>query len=167
MHIRSWFSNNKIIHWRSQFVIYKSVVSSLFPSTADDPFDNFFGGSHSRHRGASRGTMGGSRFGFGSFPAFGPSLSGFNSGPYVPTKDSTLDHECMTPFHFYCDFCWKCARLQVLTPLETWVEGDSPPSHLHLLVGVEEEEEAEWLTSNPCRPPPSSSTAEKLQQNGN
>ncbi|XP_056289895.1 dnaJ homolog subfamily B member 6b isoform X2 [Pseudoliparis swirei] len=47
---------------------------------ADDPFDNFFGGSHSRHRGASRGTMGGSRFGFGSFPAFGPSLSGFNSG---------------------------------------------------------------------------------------
>ncbi|KAI3355317.1 hypothetical protein L3Q82_018173, partial [Scortum barcoo] len=47
---------------------------------ADDPFDDFFGGSRSRQRGASRGRMGGSVFGFGSFPAFGPSFSGFNSG---------------------------------------------------------------------------------------
>ncbi|XP_037613343.1 dnaJ homolog subfamily B member 6b isoform X2 [Sebastes umbrosus] len=47
---------------------------------ADDPFDDFFGGSRSRQRGASRGRMGGSLFGFGSFPAFGHSLQGFDSG---------------------------------------------------------------------------------------
>ncbi|XP_033494944.1 dnaJ homolog subfamily B member 6b isoform X1 [Epinephelus lanceolatus] len=47
---------------------------------ADDPFDDFFGGSRSRQRGASRNRMGGSLFGFGSFPAFGHSLSGFDSG---------------------------------------------------------------------------------------
>ncbi|XP_034415584.1 dnaJ homolog subfamily B member 6b isoform X2 [Cyclopterus lumpus] len=47
---------------------------------AEDPFDNFFGGGHSRPRGGSRGPMAGSVFGFGSFPMFGPALSGFNSG---------------------------------------------------------------------------------------
>ncbi|CAN9506354.1 unnamed protein product [Ophioblennius macclurei] len=48
---------------------------------ADDPFDDFFGGSRSRQqRGASRNRMGGSLFGFGSFPAFGSSFSGFDSG---------------------------------------------------------------------------------------
>ncbi|XP_029313346.1 dnaJ homolog subfamily B member 6b [Cottoperca gobio] len=46
---------------------------------ADDPFDNSFGRSH--HRGATQGRMGGgSLFGFGSFPAFGPGLAGFDSG---------------------------------------------------------------------------------------
>ncbi|XP_051266908.1 dnaJ homolog subfamily B member 6b isoform X1 [Dicentrarchus labrax] len=47
---------------------------------ADDPFDDFFGGGRNRQRGASRGRMGGSLFGFGSFPAFGSSFSGFDSG---------------------------------------------------------------------------------------
>ncbi|KAM4533658.1 dnaJ homolog subfamily B member 6b [Odontesthes bonariensis] len=47
---------------------------------ADDPFDDFFGSGRSRQRGASRGRMGGSLFGFGSFPAFGPGFSGFDSG---------------------------------------------------------------------------------------
>ncbi|KAM9337035.1 dnaJ homolog subfamily B member 6b isoform 2-T2 [Symphorus nematophorus] len=47
---------------------------------ADDPFDDFFGGSRSRQRGASRGRMGGSLFGFGSFPAFGHGFSAFDSG---------------------------------------------------------------------------------------
>ncbi|XP_070709033.1 dnaJ homolog subfamily B member 6b [Pempheris klunzingeri] len=47
---------------------------------ADDPFDDFFGGNRSRQRGASRSRMGGSLFGFGSFPAFGPGLTGFDSG---------------------------------------------------------------------------------------
>ncbi|XP_075936757.1 dnaJ homolog subfamily B member 6b [Anarhichas minor] len=47
---------------------------------AEDPFDDFYGGSHSHQRGASQGRVGGSLFGFGSFPAFGPGLSGFNSG---------------------------------------------------------------------------------------
>ncbi|KAM8881056.1 dnaJ homolog subfamily B member 6b [Synchiropus picturatus] len=42
---------------------------------ADDPFDNFFGGSHSRHTGMSRSRMDN---GFGAFPGF--SFSGFNSG---------------------------------------------------------------------------------------
>uniref|UniRef100_A0A3B4TUR8 DnaJ heat shock protein family (Hsp40) member B6b n=1 Tax=Seriola dumerili TaxID=41447 RepID=A0A3B4TUR8_SERDU len=47
---------------------------------ADDPFDDFFGGGRSRQRGASRNRMGGPLFGFGSFPAFGPGFSGFDSG---------------------------------------------------------------------------------------
>ncbi|XP_031148713.1 dnaJ homolog subfamily B member 6b isoform X1 [Sander lucioperca] len=47
---------------------------------ADDPFDDFFGGSRSHQRATSRGRMGGSLFGFGSFPAFGPGLTGFDSG---------------------------------------------------------------------------------------
>ncbi|KAK5849567.1 hypothetical protein PBY51_013893 [Eleginops maclovinus] len=46
----------------------------------DDPFDDHFGESRSRHRGQSRGRTGGSLFGFGSFPAFGPGISGFDSG---------------------------------------------------------------------------------------
>ncbi|CAG5896056.1 unnamed protein product [Menidia menidia] len=46
----------------------------------DDPLDDFFGGGRSRHRGASRGRMGGPIFGFGGFPPFGPSFSGFDSG---------------------------------------------------------------------------------------
>lgn len=52
-----------------------------------DPFadffaedDNFFGGFHGRHRGASRSRMGGPIFGFGGFPGFGHSFSGFDSG---------------------------------------------------------------------------------------
>ncbi|XP_045922824.1 dnaJ homolog subfamily B member 6b isoform X2 [Micropterus dolomieu] len=45
---------------------------------ADDPFEDFFG--RSRQRGASRSRMGGPRFGFGGFPAFGPGFSGFDSG---------------------------------------------------------------------------------------
>ncbi|KAK2859566.1 hypothetical protein Q5P01_004186 [Channa striata] len=45
----------------------------------DDHFDDFFGG-HSRQRGASRNRMGGSFFGFGGFPGFGSSFSGFESG---------------------------------------------------------------------------------------
>ncbi|XP_003439273.2 dnaJ homolog subfamily B member 6b isoform X1 [Oreochromis niloticus] len=44
---------------------------------ADDPFDDFFGGSRSRQRGAR---MGGSFFGYGGFPAFGGSFGGFDSG---------------------------------------------------------------------------------------
>ncbi|MED6235656.1 DnaJ subfamily B member 6 [Ataeniobius toweri] len=44
----------------------------------DDPFDDFFGGS--RQRSAHRSRMGGSLFGFGGFPAFGPGFSGFESG---------------------------------------------------------------------------------------
>ncbi|XP_031148719.1 dnaJ homolog subfamily B member 6b isoform X6 [Sander lucioperca] len=57
--------------------------------------------------------------------------------------------------------------IQVLAHLETWVEEDSLPSLLHLLVAaVGEEEEEEWVTSDLCRPPPNSSTAEKLLQNG-
>ncbi|XP_026218891.1 dnaJ homolog subfamily B member 6b isoform X2 [Anabas testudineus] len=47
---------------------------------ADDPFDDFFGGSRSRQRGASRNRMGGSLFGFGGFPAFGSSFASFDSG---------------------------------------------------------------------------------------
>ncbi|XP_037312115.2 dnaJ homolog subfamily B member 6b isoform X2 [Pungitius pungitius] len=46
----------------------------------EDPFNNFFGASHGRHGGAFQSRMGGSHFGFGGFPAFGPGLSGFNSG---------------------------------------------------------------------------------------
>ncbi|XP_034717407.1 dnaJ homolog subfamily B member 6b isoform X8 [Etheostoma cragini] len=55
--------------------------------------------------------------------------------------------------------------IQVLVHLGTWVEEDSLPSLLHLLVVVGEEEE-EWVTSDLCRPPPNSSTAEKLLQKG-
>ncbi|XP_056220623.1 dnaJ homolog subfamily B member 6b isoform X2 [Seriola aureovittata] len=44
-----------------------------------DPFAELFGG-RSRQRGASRNRMGGPLFGFGSFPAFGPGFSGFDSG---------------------------------------------------------------------------------------
>ncbi|KAF3703676.1 DnaJ -like protein subfamily B member 6 [Channa argus] len=47
---------------------------------ADDPYDDFFGGGRSRQRGASRNRMGGPFFGFGAFPGFGPSFSGFDSG---------------------------------------------------------------------------------------
>ncbi|XP_034717400.1 dnaJ homolog subfamily B member 6b isoform X2 [Etheostoma cragini] len=47
---------------------------------ADDPFDDFFGGSRRHQRGTGQGRMGGSLFGFGSFPAFGPGLTGFDSG---------------------------------------------------------------------------------------
>ncbi|XP_041823479.1 dnaJ homolog subfamily B member 6b isoform X2 [Melanotaenia boesemani] len=47
---------------------------------ADDPFDDFFGGGHGHLRGASRSRIGGSLFGFGGFPGFGPSFSGFDSG---------------------------------------------------------------------------------------
>ncbi|XP_047424241.1 dnaJ homolog subfamily B member 6b isoform X2 [Mugil cephalus] len=47
---------------------------------ADDPFDDFFGGGRSHQRGATRGRMGGSLFGFGGFPAYGPGFSGFDSG---------------------------------------------------------------------------------------
>ncbi|XP_073345008.1 dnaJ homolog subfamily B member 6b isoform X1 [Pagrus major] len=47
---------------------------------ADDPFDDFFAGSRSRQRGPSRNRMGGSLFGFGSFPAFGHGFSSFDSG---------------------------------------------------------------------------------------
>ncbi|XP_032360240.1 chaperone protein dnaJ 1, mitochondrial isoform X3 [Etheostoma spectabile] len=54
--------------------------------------------------------------------------------------------------------------IQVLVHLETWVEEDSLPSLLHLLVVVGEEEE--WVTSDLCRPPPNSSTAERLLQKG-
>ncbi|XP_029385155.1 dnaJ homolog subfamily B member 6b [Echeneis naucrates] len=46
---------------------------------ADDPFDDFYGGRN-RQRGTSRSRMGGSLFGFGSFPAFGSGFSGFDSG---------------------------------------------------------------------------------------
>ncbi|KAM8823513.1 dnaJ homolog subfamily B member 6b isoform 1-T2 [Spinachia spinachia] len=52
----------------------------------DDPFNDFFAGSHGRHGGAFQSRMGGSHFGFGSFPAFGPSLSGFNSGLYIAKR---------------------------------------------------------------------------------
>uniref|UniRef100_A0A3Q3J7B3 J domain-containing protein n=1 Tax=Monopterus albus TaxID=43700 RepID=A0A3Q3J7B3_MONAL len=47
---------------------------------ADDPFDDFFGGSRGRHRGGNRNRMGGPMFGFGGFPSFGPSFPGFDSG---------------------------------------------------------------------------------------
>ncbi|KAM9839651.1 dnaJ homolog subfamily B member 6b [Aulostomus maculatus] len=47
---------------------------------ADDPFDDFFGGGHSRNRGASRTRMGGSLFGFGGIPGFGSGITGFDSG---------------------------------------------------------------------------------------
>lgn len=44
---------------------------------------------------------------------------------------------------------------------------DSPPSlHHHLAAGEEEEEEEEWVTLNLYQPPPNSSTAEGLPQNG-
>ncbi|KAK5877759.1 hypothetical protein CesoFtcFv8_025236 [Champsocephalus esox] len=43
---------------------------------ADDPFNDNFGGGHSHHRGQPRGSL----FGFGSFPAFGPGVSGFDPG---------------------------------------------------------------------------------------
>ncbi|KAF3836616.1 hypothetical protein F7725_029174 [Dissostichus mawsoni] len=43
---------------------------------ADDPFNDNFGGGRSHHRGQTRG----SPFGFGSFPAFGPGISGFDPG---------------------------------------------------------------------------------------
>lgn len=88
------------------FLIHKSLICTMFPSTADDPFDDFFGGSRSRQRGASRNRMGGSLFGFGSFPAFGHSLSGFDSGAYVPINNSTCSRHClihqefMMRFHF-------------------------------------------------------------------
>lgn len=54
---------------------------------------------------------------------------------------------------FYC--------LQVLPHLETWAEA-SPPSLLHPSAVGEEG----WAASDLCRHPPSSSTAEKLLQNG-
>ena len=59
--------------------------------TADDPFDDFFGSGRSRQRGASRGRMGGSLFGFGSFPAFGPGFSGFDSGGHIPTMNFDIE----------------------------------------------------------------------------
>ncbi|XP_023143308.2 dnaJ homolog subfamily B member 6b isoform X1 [Amphiprion ocellaris] len=55
----------------------RDPFADLFP---DDPFEDFYGGSRSHQRGASRSRMGGSLFGFGSFPAFGHSFSGFDSG---------------------------------------------------------------------------------------
>ncbi|XP_029955290.1 dnaJ homolog subfamily B member 6b isoform X3 [Salarias fasciatus] len=51
-----------------------------FADFFDDPFEDVFMGGRSRQRGPSRSRMGGSLFGFGSFPAFGSSLSGFDSG---------------------------------------------------------------------------------------
>lgn len=42
------------------------------------------------------------------------------------------------------------------------MEEESHPSLLHHLAVGEEE----WVTSDPSQPPPSSSTAEKLLQNG-
>ncbi|XP_029979021.1 dnaJ homolog subfamily B member 6b isoform X2 [Sphaeramia orbicularis] len=45
-----------------------------------DDGDDFFGGIHSRQRGASRSRMGGSFFGFGGFPQFAPGFSAFDSG---------------------------------------------------------------------------------------
>uniref|UniRef100_A0A3Q1GJI4 DnaJ heat shock protein family (Hsp40) member B6b n=1 Tax=Acanthochromis polyacanthus TaxID=80966 RepID=A0A3Q1GJI4_9TELE len=47
---------------------------------ADDPFEDFYGGSRSHQRGAGRSRMSAPLFGFGSFPAFGHSFSGFDSG---------------------------------------------------------------------------------------
>ncbi|KAM3860529.1 dnaJ homolog subfamily B member 6b [Diretmus argenteus] len=49
---------------------------------ADDPFEDFFGGGHSRHRGVSRSRTGGPFYhgGFGGFPGFGGGFSGFDSG---------------------------------------------------------------------------------------
>lgn len=61
----------------------------MSPFTADDPFDDFFGGSRSRQMGSSRTRMGGSLFGFGGFPAFGQGFSGFDSGMYIPTNNFT------------------------------------------------------------------------------
>lgn len=57
---------------------YSQITPISF--TADDPFDDFFGGSRSRQRGAR---MGGSFFGYGGFPAFGGSFGGFDSGEYT------------------------------------------------------------------------------------
>lgn len=73
----------------AHFLFHKSLTCAVSPSTADDPFDDFFGGSRSHQRGTSRGRMGGSLFGFGNFPAFGHGLTGFNSGAYIPTNNST------------------------------------------------------------------------------
>lgn len=67
----------------------------MFPSPADDPFDDFFGGSRGRQRGASRNRMGGSLFGFGSFPAFGQGFSSFDSGEYNPTNNWINYSFCM------------------------------------------------------------------------
>lgn len=53
---------------------------TLISFTADDPFNDFFGGSRSHQRGPR---MGGSLFGFGGFPAFGGSFGGFDSGEYI------------------------------------------------------------------------------------
>ncbi|XP_071381956.1 dnaJ homolog subfamily B member 6b [Centroberyx affinis] len=48
---------------------------------ADDPFEDFFGGSRSRQRGVSRSRTGGPFYhGFGGFPGFGAGFSGFDSG---------------------------------------------------------------------------------------
>lgn len=134
---------------------------SVFPSTADDPFDDFFGGSRSRQRGASRNRMGGSLFGFGGFPAFGSSFASFDSGAHIPTNILAgiiinQDELCLLDFKQ----AFICLFEQVLIHLETWVEEESPLSVLHLLG------EGEWAISDLSRPPPSSSTAEKLLQNG-
>lgn len=64
------------------FEINISPWQTLFAFAADDPFDDFFGG-RSRQRGAHRSRMGGSLFGFGGFPAFGPGYSGFDSGLHI------------------------------------------------------------------------------------
>ncbi|XP_028288716.1 dnaJ homolog subfamily B member 6b isoform X2 [Parambassis ranga] len=58
---------------KTDIIIFHNYIS-------DDPFDDFFGGSRSHHRGPSRGRMGGPLFGFGGFPAFGAGFSGFDSG---------------------------------------------------------------------------------------
>lgn len=55
----------------------------MFSATADDPFDDFFGGGRRNQR--SRGRMGGSLFGSGGFPPFA-GFSGFDSGRYTPMK---------------------------------------------------------------------------------
>lgn len=67
------------------------------------------------------------------------------------------------PFFFF-----PFSEIKVLTLLEIWVEEDSLPSLHHLLVAVAlaEEGEEERVISDLCRPPPSSSTAERLLQNG-
>lgn len=67
-----------------EYDFFKCVVHS----SADDPHDDFFGGSH--QRGASRHRMGAPIFGFGGFPGFGSGFGGFNSGTNIPAKTWTV-----------------------------------------------------------------------------
>ena len=72
-----------------QKALLKTSVIYLYSlsSTADDPFNDNFGGGHSHHRGQTRGSV----FGFGSFPAFGPGISGFDPGAFTQKNNIILD----------------------------------------------------------------------------